>query len=230
MPRRTASAVVLLLAVASLATAGSKKVSVGLPVKPLMQLDGTEKIFLGPFLLEPASDRSLQPVDITALREFSRFLYKLLRRQTRLNVLPVDRDLRPPTDNPLELWKNAEFFKTIGQETGADYIVSASLDVEVLDRSGYTTEEYVSPEDGKTYYRQVLVEETGFRFNILLMIFDGRTGELAYRDQISTFKQRPERKLNQVTDLFSDVYNLESRLAGVFVPRVVPARRFLYTD
>jgi hypothetical protein len=215
---------------ASIAAAGSKKVNVALPVKPELQLDGTEKIFLGPFLLEPASDRSIEPVDITAVREFSRFLYRLLRRSTRLNVLPLEKDLRPPTDNPLELWKNTEFFKKIGEETGADYIVSASLDVEVLDRSGYTTEEYVSPEDGKTYYRQVLVEDTGFKFNILLMIFNGRTGELAYREQISTFKQRPERKLNQVTDLYSEVYNLESRLAGVFVPRMVPAKRYLYTN
>ncbi len=230
MRRRTASAVLLLVAMASIAAAGSKKVNVALPVKPELQLDGTEKIFLGPFLLEPASDRSIEPVDITAVREFSRFLYRLLRRSTRLNVLPLEKDLRPPTDNPLELWKNTEFFKKIGEETGADYIVSASLDVEVLDRSGYTTEEYVSPEDGKTYYRQVLVEDTGFKFNILLMIFNGRTGELAYREQISTFKQRPERKLNQVTDLYSEVYNLESRLAGVFVPRMVPAKRYLYTN
>ncbi len=230
MRRRTASVVLLLVAMASIVAAGSKKVNVALPVKPELQLDGTEKVFLGPFLLEPASDRSVEPVDITAVREFSRFLYRLLRRSTRLNVLPVEQDLRPPTDNPLELWKDTEFFKKIGEETGADYIVSASLDVEVLDRSGYTTEEYVSPEDGKTYYRQVLVEETGFKFNILLMIFNGRTGELAYREQISTFKQRPERKLNQVTDLYSEVYNLESRLAGVFVPRMVPAKRFLYTN
>ncbi len=230
MRSKTASAAVLLLVVASVAAAGTKKVAVGLPVKPELQLDGTEKIFLGPFLLEPASDRSVEPVDITAVREFSRFMYKLLRRSTRLNVLPLDRDLRPPTDNPLELWKDTGFFKTIGAETGADYIVSASLDVEVLDRSGFTTEEYVSPEDGKTYYRQVLVEETGFKFNILLMIFNGRTGELVHREQISTFKQRPERKLNQVTDLFSEVYNLETRLAGVFVPRIVPAKRYLYTN
>ena len=54
----------------------------------------------------------------------------------------------------------AEFWRQVGAETDAQLIVTASLDVRVLDREGYTTEEYVSPQDGKTYFRQVLVELT----------------------------------------------------------------------
>lgn len=230
MRHRVAELLVVLLAVTAVAEAGSRRVDVGLRVLPELQLEGTETIFLGPFMLEPASDRSIEPVDVTAMREFERFLFKLLRRNTRLNVLPPDSGLRPPTDDPLKLWGMKDFWIEIGSTTGAELIVAASIDVEVLDRAGYQTEEYVSPEDGKTYYRQVLVEETGFDFNILLMVFDGRTGEVRLREQISSFKQRPEKKLNQVTDLFSELYNLEQRLSGVFVPRIVPARRYLYTD
>ncbi len=230
MTRRVVELLVVVLTVAALAEAGSKKIDVGLRVLPELKLDGTETVFLGPFMLEPASDRSIEPVDVNAMREFERFLFKLLRRETRLNVLPPDTGLRPPTDDPIELWAMREFWQELGSTTGAEIIVAASIDVEVLDRSGYQTEEYVSPEDGRTYYRQVLVEETGFDFNILLMVFDGRTGEVRLREQISSFKQRPEKKLNQITDLFSELYNLEQRLSGIFVPRIVPARRFLYTE
>ena len=107
---------------------------------------------------------------------------------------------------------------------------AATIDVKVLDRAGYTTEEYVSPADGKTYFRQVLVEETGFNFDVLLLIFDGATGELLFEEQISDFKEREERKLEAYTDMFDNLYNLENRLLGVFVPRSVLAKRTLFTD
>ena len=64
-----------------------------------------------------------------------------------------------------------DFWSDLGQITDADYIVAATIDVKVLDRAGYTTEEYVSPADGKTYFRQVLVEETGFKFDVLPVNF-----------------------------------------------------------
>ena len=44
-------------------------------------------------------------------------------------------------------------------------MLSGSIDFDVEDKAGYKTEEYTSPVDGRTYYRQVLVESTGFVFN-----------------------------------------------------------------
>ena len=60
---------------------------------------------------------------------------------------------------------------TIEDSWGGD-IVTAAIDVEILDRAGYQTEEYVSPQDGKTYFRQVLIEETGFAARSLELIMD----------------------------------------------------------
>lgn len=229
--RRAAElALAVVLLVAAGAGAGTREVRVNLILQPDLKLNGSEKIFIGPVLVEPRGDAPASTLDMSASREFEGYLRTLLRRRTHLEVLDRDQSLRPPTDDPLELVKMTDFWRELGASTGADYVVSAAIDVQVLDRAGYTSEKYVSPADGKTYFRQVLVEETGFKFDVLLMVFDGRSGDKVFQDQISDFKERSERKLNVYTDMFGDLFNLENRLAGVFVPRSVVAKRVLYTD
>jgi len=229
---RTATRLVLVwLALASgVVHAGTKEVRIQLYLDPELQLTGSEKIFIGPVLIEPRIDDPASTLDLSASREFDGYMRTLLRRQTQLKILPEDDSVVPPTNDPLELVEMNDFWTTVARETGADLIVAATIDVKVLDRAGYTTEEYVSPADGKTYFRQVLVEETGFNFDVLLMVFDGDSGELVFEEQISDFKEREERKLEAYTDMFDDLYNLENRLLGVFVPRAVLAKRTLYTD
>lgn len=229
---RTATRLALVwLALASgVVHAGTKEVRIQLYLDPELQLTGSEKIFIGPVLIEPRIDDPASTLDLSASREFDGYMRTLLRRQTQLKILPEDDSVVPPTNDPLELVEMNDFWTTVARETGADLIVAATIDVKVLDRAGYTTEEYVSPADGKTYFRQVLVEETGFNFDVLLMVFDGDSGELVFEEQISDFKEREERKLEAYTDMFDDLYNLENRLLGVFVPRAVLAKRTLYTD
>jgi hypothetical protein len=230
MVRRTAELLLLIIAVAAAAGAGTKELRIQLLLEPDLELDGSEAIFVGPVLIEPRGDDPTSSLDLYAAREFDDHLRKVLRRKTRLKLLPPVESLDPPTKEPNRLAGMAEFWQTLGEETGADYIVSAAIDVKVLDRAGYTTEEYVSPTDGKTYFRQVLVEETGFNFDILLMVFDGHSGEVVLEEQITDFKERSERKLEQYEDMYSDLYNLETRLLGVFVPRSMVAKRTVYTN
>jgi hypothetical protein len=229
MPSKTALLALFLVAVAAVAVAGTKEMRINLFLQPELDVEAGDKIYVGPVLIEPRAQEDASSLDLQASREFDDFLRKIIRRRTRLDVVPtVEVDL--PTDNPLELAEMTDFWVELGETTDADFIVSAAIDVKVLDRAGYNTEEYVSPTDGKTYYRQVLVEETGFNFDILLMIFDGESGELLLREQVTDFKERSERKLEQYEDMFADLYNLENRLLGVFVPRAVVAKRTLYTD
>jgi hypothetical protein len=231
MIRRAAELLVLILVVAvGVASAGTKELRVQLFLEPELELDGSEKIFIGPVLIEPRAEDPGSSLDLSASREFDGYLRSLLRRQTQLRVLDEDETVNPPTTDPLKLMEMNDFWSTVGQQTGADYVIAATIDVRVLDRAGYTTEEYVSPADGKTYFRQVLVEETGFNFDVLLMVFDGNTGEMVFDEQISDFKEREERKLEAYQDMFDNLYNLENRLLGVFVPRAVLAKRTLYTD
>jgi len=225
--KRTASLLAVLLGFGVVALAGTKQIRLQLLVQPELKLTGTEKMYVGPILLEP-QENPTRRVDLNAVREFDRYVRTMLRRRTRLEVLAPEKDLEVPTTDPNELVKETEFWRSLAERNDAQYVVAASIDVVVLDRAGYQTEKYVSPEDGKTYFRQVLVEETGFKYDILLVVF-GATGEVVHSEQISDFKEREERKLEEYKDMFDDLYNLENRLLGIFVPRAVQARRYLNT-
>jgi hypothetical protein len=229
MRTKTAELLIVLMATAAVAVAGSREVRIELHLKPELDLEGTESVFVGPVLIEPREGEDVQSVDLTAAREFQVYLRKILRREADLHLLPEVEDLHPPTNNLAALAQDADFWKSIHEETGADLVVAASIDVKVLDRAGYTTEEYVSPQDGKTYFRQVLVEETGFSYDILLVVINGTTGEVMHREQITDFKPKSERKLEEYTDMFTDLYTLQNRLLGIFVPRAVQVKRTLYT-
>ena len=230
MRRAVAFLVLAVLGVAAGAGAASKELRINLWIEPDLKLDGSERIYIGPVLVEQRGGSKQSSEDLEASREFDDYLRKILRRKTRLDVLPVLEGLELPTNDPIELATMKQFWIDLGAATDADYIVAASIDVKVLDRAGYNTEEYVSPTDGKTYFRQVLVEETGFNFDILLTVYDGDTGEQILNEQITDFKERSDRKLRETEDMFAELYNLDNRLLGVFVPRSVVAKRTLYTD
>ena len=230
MRRAVAFLFLAVLGVAAGAGAASKELRINLWIEPDLKLDGSERIYIGPVLVEQRGGSKQSSEDLEASREFDDYLRKILRRKTRLDVLPVLEGLELPTNDPIELATMKQFWIDLGAATDADYIVAASIDVKVLDRAGYNTEEYVSPTDGKTYFRQVLVEETGFNFDILLTVYDGDTGEQILNEQITDFKERSDRKLRETEDMFAELYNLDNRLLGVFVPRSVVAKRTLYTD
>lgn len=228
MTTKSGGFVVGLVLTASLVMAGANEIKVGLKVRPELKVGSRAKVYVGSILLEPRQGGGTTMADIQAIREFSEYMRDLLRRETRLRVQPQMEGIEPPTLDLGKLLEVREFWQEIAGRSGADYIVAASVDVKVLDREGYTTEEYVSPSDGKTYFRQVLVEETGFSYDILLVVVEGRTGETVFRDQITDFKEKDERKLDDYEDMFDDLYTLENRLLGIFVPRTVMAKRYLY--
>jgi len=230
MRKKITELLIVFVAAAAVCGAGAREIRIELHLKPELDLEGTETVFVGPIMIEPREGEGVQSVDLTAAREFEIFLRKVLRREADLHLLPEMDDLRPPTTHLAALAQDVEFWKAVNEETGADIIVAASIDVKILDRAGYTTEEYISPQDGKTYFRQVLVEETGFSYDILLVVAEGGSGTIIHQEQITDFKPKNERKLEEYTDMFTDLYTLQNRLAGIFVPRVVQVKRALYKD
>ncbi len=230
MRKKTVELLLLIVAVASLCHGGKREVRMQLQLTPELNLEGTESVFVGPILIEPREGEDIQSIDLTASREFEIYLRKILRREAELRLLPKSENLRPEAKHLAALQGDPGFWQAINEETGADLIVAASIDVKILDRAGYTTEEYVSPQDGKTYFRQVLVEETGFSYDILLVVMNGANGTVVHEEQITDFKPQNERKLEEYTDMFTDLYTLQNRLVGIFVPRIVQVKRTLYTD
>jgi hypothetical protein len=118
----------------------------------------------------------------------------------------------------------------VGERTQADLVLAGSLDFDVQDQSGYRTEEYVSPFDGRTYYRQVLVEQTGFDFDIVMMVFDGTTGERLFLDNFKDFKQFDAERADPLQGMFENLAALEDRIVNVFTQKSVEAVRVLLTD
>ena len=106
----------------------------------------------------------------------------------------------------------------LGERTEADLILAGSLDFDIQDRSGYRTEEYVSPFDGRTYYRQVLVEQTGFEYDIVMEVYRRRDRRALYSDNFKDFKQFEGESVDPLAGMFENLYALEDRIVGIFSP------------
>jgi len=230
--RRTAAAVLILLCAASPAWAGVSQVRLKLPLRPRLPLRGNERIVLAPFLLvaeaEKARDKRLQNVDLQG--EFHRFLQKQLAKKTKLEIIEAPADLKLPTQSLTELARAADFWRALGATTNADIIVSGSVEFKIEDRSGYKTEEYVSPINNQTYYRQVYVEQTGFLFDIVFLVLDGRSGEKLLQDEFKDFRQTGGRRADELQGLFENLFSLENQILNLFVAREREADRYIFTD
>lgn len=227
--RRIAVAASVLI-VPLVALAGVVEVKMKLPVKPKLQITGDEKIAIAPFIIaangEKRSDRAAK-VDVQA--EFQRYLRKQLTKSTKLRIVDMPQTRLPGTDMK-SLEANRDYWKELGAKTGADFIVSGIVDFDVNDKSGYRTEEYTSPADGRTFYRQVLVETTGFVFDIDIAVFDADTGEKVLEDNFRDFKEFDQRNYDELLGLFENLRSLETQLVGIFVPQETSATRYVFTE
>lgn len=224
---RAASAGLVLLLISSAASAGVREVELSLPVRSKLALTGHEKLYIGPFVRERKGDEKAAQLSFDVAAEFERYLRKLLRKEAKFVLVPAIEGIRLPTNDPLRLAKESDFWRELGTRVGADYIVAGSIDFQVQDRTAYKMEPYQSV-DSRTFYRQVLVEQTGFTYDILLDVYDARTGALVFEDPLKDFQQRPERNFDEFTGMFSNLFALENQLVGVFVPRTVKTKRLLF--
>jgi hypothetical protein len=219
-----------LIAITFSAFAGVMEVKLKLPVKPKLQITGDERIAIAPFIIaskgEKKSDRAAK-VDVQA--EFNRYLRKQLNKSTKLKIVDVPQTRLPGTDmKTLEAAR--DYWKDLGARTGADFIVSGIVDFDINDKSGYRTEEYTSPADGRTFYRQVLVESTGFVFDIDLAVFNADTGELVLEENFRDFKEFDQRNYDEILGLFENLRALETQLVGIFVSQETSAARYVFTE
>jgi len=212
------------------ASAGVMEVKLKLPVKPKLQITGDEKVAIAPFIIatrgEKKNDRAAK-VDVQA--EFNRYLRKQLGKSTKLRIVDVGRS-RLPGNDIKTLAAASDYWKEIGAKTGADFIVSGIVDFDINDKSGYRTEEYTSPADGRTFYRQVLVVSTGFVFDIDLAVFNGDTGEMVLEENFRDFKEFDQRNYDEILGLFENLRALESQLVGIFVSSETTAARYVFTE
>jgi TolB-like protein len=212
------------------ASAGVTEVKLKLPTKPKLQINGDEKIAIAPFVIvanqEKRNDRAAK-VDVQ--KEFQRYLRKQLGKSTKLHLVDAPQTRLPGTDMKA-LEADRDYWKQLGAKSGADYIISGIVDFDVNDKSGYKSEEYTSPADGRTYYRQVLIETTGFVFDIKIVVFNADTGEKVLEDNFRDFKEFDQRNYDELLGLFENLRALETQLVGMFVPQETSATRYVFTE
>lgn len=229
-PSRRLRPALLVTLFAAAAPLSAVEVKLELPVRARVNLEGKETIAFAPFIVlskEGEDNSRLRNLDVQ--REFERYVSKLIKRESGLKLIPVASVDYPSYDLAL-LEKNTDFWRALGERVGADVILSGSLDFDIQDRTGYRSEEYVSPFDGRTYFRQVLVEETGFDYDIVMQVYDGRTGELLHSDNFKDFKKFEGERADPLKGMFENLYSLEDRIVGVFAQRKVEATRTLFTN
>ena len=231
--RRCSRSILLALVLAPLAAGpavGDVEVRLKLPQRAKLDLRGKETATVLPFLVVAEEGETPGPergIDVEA--EFTRYLAKILRRETDLRVVEPG-PVAYPTYDLERLLEDRDFWRDLGERIQADLLVFGNLDFDIQDRSGYQTEEFVSPIDGRTYYRQVLVEQTGFEYDILMFVIDSASGRVLYRDNFKDFRSFPSGDVDPIAGMFENLYSLEDRILSVFTQKEVEARRVLFTD
>lgn len=212
------------------AAAASVEVKLKLPQRARLDLQGRDSLAVAPFIVVTKEGaETVQGRDIDVQKEFERYLLKVLRRETDLRIIEPG-----PVDFPLfsldQLAKQADFWSALGERTQADLILAGGLDFDIQDRTGYRTEEYISPFNGRTYFRQVLVEQTGFEYDILMHVYDGKTGALLYQDNFKDFQNFEGENTDPLAGMFENLLSLEDRILNVFTQKEVEASRILFTQ
>jgi hypothetical protein len=225
---RAGLALVLAALAAAPLWAAGVEVRLKLPQKARLDLNGRRTLTIAPFLVVTQEGQErMRSRNIDVQAEFERYLTKTLRRQTELKLIEA-----PPIDYPTfdlnQLARERDFWRAIGERTEADLVLAGGLDFDIQDRTGYRTEEYISPFNGRQYYRQVLVEQTGFEYDILMQVYDGRTGELLYTDNFKDFQSFESESADPLRGMFENLYSLEGRIVGVFAQKEVEATRMLF--
>jgi hypothetical protein len=204
-------------------------VPVRLPVRAGIDLEGKKTVAVAPFIVvRREGEGGMRGRDIDVQGEFERYLEKIIRRETDLKIVETGY-LNFPTFDMEQLARDQDFWSAVGDQAQADLILAGSLDFDIQDRSGYRTEEYVSPFDARTYYRQVLVEQTGFEYDIVIQVYDAATGELLFSDNFKDFKTFEGESADPLAGMFQNLLGVEDRIAGIFSQQVVQANRVLYT-
>ena len=230
-PAAFLAALFLLAAPVRPALGGSTEVKLKLPLRPKLAVSGRERISLAPFLVaSKLSERkeSAQVKDLDLDMEFRRYLGKQIGRRTKMNVVTMPADVKLPSTELKALGEATEFWRELGSRVGADVLLSGIVDFRVEDKSGYKTEEYTSRLDGRTYYRQVFVESTGFSFEVTVLAFDGRTGAKLFQETFKDQKEKSRRAADEMVGLFENLFSLESQMLGLFVVREREANRYVF--
>lgn len=197
------------------------EVSVTLPLPPRIEVDGAKTLLVASFLV---NDSDLVNVN----REIVRFLRGEIRKHTAFGVLDVNPPPAVPEQTLEDLAKNAEFFRWLGREHGADIIVTGGMNYTRRDASGFEDVDIVSEATGQKIKQTRFVEQEEFTFQLDALYFRGADGALLFKDRT----RRKAVYRGSSNDPISAFYELGNSVAGdvlsVVAPRSLTDVRLLF--
>ncbi len=197
-------------------------VTIQLPLAARMDVSNVRTILIANYVEGDHPDLALS-------HELVRLLRRLLEKGTKFRILEV----APPNlpEQTVEsLIRNKEFWRTIAQRYGADLILSGEILFGTENRSGFVSEDYVSPVTGQRIRRTRFAEQEAFDLALRIFFFSGETGEIAYQDTFSETALQEGDGVDHLQMFYSLMSRLEPEILGVLKPRKRQEVRYLFTD
>lgn len=214
--------ILLALGLSQPAYAGWKEVPVEITVPPRVSSEPGQKVLVALF-------RTQSPEGVDAGLELSRWLRRALSKTTPLVVLGV-----PPPPIPEQrsdkLVLNDPFWRRLGQDFGADLIVAGIADFRSEDRSGYVSEDSVSPVTGQTIRRQRFAEMRAFSVRIEFFVFKGDNGALLFSDVWAQERVLEGGKPDDLSSFFELLENLDPNFRATFLPTQIKQPRNIWVE
>ena len=205
------------------ASAGVVRVTISAPMPARIDMSRIRKILVTRFIV----DQELSGVDLN--KETVALVRRAMRKKTRLDVL----DVEPPPlpEQPLkELLANSGFWRRLAETHGADMLIAGKVSFESQDRSGFVTQDEISPVTGQRVRRSRFVDREGFSLGLNLFFMDGVTGRLLYEDHFTGENTLTGHGTDRLTVLYTLFEQFEDDILGIVVPRAKSAQRFIFTD
>jgi len=199
------------------------KVTINAPMPARLDMTGLRKVLVTRFIV----DKELPGVDLD--KEIVGLLRKELRKKTNLDIL----DVEPPPlpEQPLkDLLANSGFWRRLGETHGADLIISGKASFESADRSGFVTQDEISPVTGQRVRRTRFVDREGFTLDLSLFFMDGATGRLLYEDHFTGENTLAGHGTDRLTVLYTLFEQFEEDVIGIVVPKPKSAQRYIFTE
>jgi hypothetical protein len=155
----------------------SQRVDVSVPIPPRIDMQNIGTLLVASFL---ADESALLDVN----DELARFLRAAFHRHSQVKVLDVVPPPAIPEQRIEDLIANAEFWKHLGREYGADLIVSGVAQFGRQEASGFEEVDVISPTTGQKVRETRFVEQEEFTYALDLLYMDGKTGSLLFRDRL----------------------------------------------
>jgi hypothetical protein len=202
--------------------AGAVEVQVKLPVPQKIDVTGMRRILVGGFR---ANDDPTLDIDV----EYSKYLKGMLKRKSTFEVIDVDSPPLPEQELK-DVVKNTSYWKRLGQRFSADLIVAGSLEFQRTDKSGFVSEDIISPVTGQRIRRTRYAEREEFSLVLNLYFFRGATGELMYETRLSEEAMYEGRANDGLSALHQLAERSSPEVMGVLMPRTKTETRYLLVE